>query len=79
MVKESSLIQLGQVITTKKIIMSVMWEASLEVSHSSIILLHTGLNTQEDYLRLFSIAARLEHLGKLLYTVASFLQTLLPN
>lgn len=67
MVKESSLIYPGQVITTRKIIKTVLWEVSLEVSHGTIILLHTGLNTQEDYLRLFSVAARLEHLGKLVY------------
>ena len=67
MVKESNLIHPGQIITTKKIIKTVLWEASLEVSPGAIMLLHTGLNTQEDYLRLFSVAARLEHLGRLVY------------
>ena len=67
MVKESHLIHPNQIITTKRIIKTVLWEASLEVSHGTVTLLHTGLNTKEDYLRLFSISARLEHLGKLLY------------
>ena len=67
MVKESNLIHPGQIITTKKIIKTVLWEASLEVSPGAIMLLHTGLNTQEDYLRLFSVAARLEYLGRLVY------------
>jgi hypothetical protein len=67
MVKESNLIHPGQIITTEKIIKTVLWEASLEVSPGAIMLLHTGLNTQEDYLRLFSVAARLEHLGRLVY------------
>ena len=67
MVKESYLIHPGQIITTKRIIKTVLWEASLEVSHGTVTLLLTGLNAQEDYLRLFSISARLEHLGKLLY------------
>lgn len=67
MVKETNLIHPGQIITTKKIIKTVLWEVSLEVLHSAVMLLHTGLNTQEDYLRLFSVAARLEHLGRLVY------------
>lgn len=67
MVKESNLIHPGQIITTEKIIKTVLWEASLEVSPGAIMLLHTGLNTQEDYLRLFSVAAKLEYLGRLVY------------
>ena len=67
MVKETNLIHPGQIITTKKIIKTVLWVVSLEVSPGVIMLLHTGLNTQEDYLRLFSVAARLEHLGRLVY------------
>ena len=67
MVKETNFIHSGQIITTEKIIKTVLWEASLEVSPGAIMLLHTGLNTQEDYLRLFSVAAKLEYLGRLVY------------
>ena len=57
----------GQILTTKKTILSFINDIDMSVTDNTVYLLTYGLNSQEDYLRLYATCARLYYLSKLVY------------
>ena len=57
----------GQILTTKKTILSFIDEIDMSVTDNTVYLLTYGLNSQEDYLKLYATCSRLYYLSKLVY------------
>ncbi len=57
----------GQILTTKKCIWEFILGIDMPVTENTVRLLAHGLNTQDDYLRLYSTCSRLYYLSRLVY------------
>ena len=57
------LIHVGQIVTTKKIIIGFIDKIRTSVTHHAVRLISDGLNGKDDYLRLYGVCTRLYYLA----------------
>ena len=57
----------GQIVTTRRTIIEFIWDIQMPVTNNTVYLISKGLAGEWDYLRLFSVCARLYYLSKLVY------------
>ena len=66
-ISKNKLPHCGQIVTSRKTIVSFANDIDVTVAKTSVYLLMFGLRTQEDYLRLYSVCLRLYYLSRLVY------------
>lgn len=69
----------GQIVTTKKSILWFIREIESPVTYNTVCLISDGLKGEYDYLRLYSVCARLYYLSKLVYKGKDGVVKLKPN
>ncbi len=57
----------GQIVSSRKAIISFIRDIDTSVTFNAVYLLSSGLNAQDDYLRLFATCLRLYYLSRLIY------------